>query len=49
MAKEIRDKFYVVCNFYQWAEDFEKLEKLNTSESYYVRGRHSNVDCFYLA
>ena len=25
------------------------LENQNTSESYYVRGRHSNVDCFYLA
>ena len=25
------------------------LEKQNTRESYYVRGRHSNVDCFYLA
>ena len=25
------------------------LEKQNTCESYYVRGRHSNVDCFYLA
>ena len=25
------------------------LEKQNTNESYYVRGRHSNVDCFYLA
>ena len=25
------------------------LEKQNTYESYYVRGRHSNVDCFYLA
>ena len=24
------------------------LEKQNTCESYYVRGRHSNVDCFYL-
>ena len=24
-------------------------EKQNTCESYYVRGRHSNVDCFYLA
>ena len=66
MAKEIRDKSDVVCNFYQSAEDFpdprelssEKrnlmvfddllLEKLNTCESYYVRGRHSNVDCFYL-
>ena len=23
------------------------LEKQNTCESYYVRGRHSNVDCFY--
>ena len=22
------------------------LEKQNTCESYYVRGRHSNVDCF---
>ena len=25
------------------------LEKQNTRESYYIRGRHSNVDCFYLA
>ena len=25
------------------------LEKQNTCEWYYVRGRHSNVDCFYLA
>ena len=25
------------------------LEKQNTCESYYVSGRHSNVDCFYLA
>ena len=25
------------------------LEKQNTCESYYVRGRHINVDCFYLA
>ena len=25
------------------------LEKQNACESYYVRGRHSNVDCFYLA
>ena len=25
------------------------LEKQNTCESYCVRGRHSNVDCFYLA
>ena len=25
------------------------LEKQNTCESYYVRGRHSNFDCFYLA
>ena len=25
------------------------LEKQNTCESYYVRGRHNNVDCFYLA
>ena len=25
------------------------LEKEITCESYYVRGRHSNVDCFYLA
>ena len=22
------------------------LEKQNTSESYYVKGRHNNVDCF---
>ena len=25
------------------------LDKQNTCGSYYVRGRHSNVDCFYLA
>ena len=25
------------------------LEKQNTCESYYVRGRHSDVDCLYLA
>ena len=67
MAKEIRDKSDVECNFYQSAEDVpdhtelssEKknlmvfndllLEKQNTCESYYVRGRHSNVDWFYLA
>ena len=67
MAKEIRDKSDVECNFYQLAEDVpdprelssEKknvivfdvllLEKQNTCETYYVRGRHSNVDCFYLA
>ena len=67
MAKEVRDKSDVECNFYQSAEDVpdprdlssEKknlmvfddllLEKQNTCESYYVRGRHSNVDCFYLA
>ena len=67
MAKEIRDKSDIVCNFYQPAEDVpdhrelspEKnnlivcddllLEKQNISESHYVRGRHSNVDCFYLA
>ena len=66
MAKEIRDKFDVECNFYQSAEDVpnhrerssEKknlmvfddllLVKQNTCESYNVRGRNSNVDCFYL-
>ena len=26
-----------------------QLEKQSTCEKYYVRGRHSNVDCFYLA
>jgi hypothetical protein len=26
-----------------------QLEKQNKCESYYIRGRHSNVDCFYLA
>ena len=25
------------------------LEKQNKCECYYIRGRHSNVDCFYLA
>ena len=67
MAKKIRDKSDVVCNFQQSGEDVpdprelwsEKknqmvfndllLEKQNTCESYYVRGRHSNFGCFYLA
>ena len=67
LAKEIRDKSDIVCNFSQSAEDFPDprelslkkknlmvfddllLEKQNTCELYYVRGRHSNVDCFYLA
>ena len=66
MAKEIRNKSDVVCNFYHSAEDVPDpweliqtkrimlfddllLDKQNTCESYYVRGRHSNVDCFYLA
>ena len=67
MAKEIRDKSDVECNFYQSAEDVPDprelsskkknllvfddllLEKQITCESYYVRGRHSNVDYFYLA
>ena len=66
MAKEIREKSDVECNFYQSAEDVpdpnelssEKkklmifddllLEKQNTCELYYVRGRHSNVDCYYV-
>lgn len=26
-----------------------QLEKQNSPEKYYIRGRHSNVDCFYLA
>jgi hypothetical protein len=26
-----------------------QLEKQHKCESYYIRGRHSNVDCFYLA
>jgi hypothetical protein len=26
-----------------------QLEKHNTCEKYYIRGRHSNVNCFYLA
>src|SRR6218665_1427334 len=26
-----------------------QIEKQNKYESYYIRGRHSNVDCFYLA
>ena len=67
MAKEIRDKSDVECNFYQSDVDVpdprelrsEKknlmvfddllLEKQNTCESYYIRGRQSNVYCFYLA
>ena len=67
MAKKIRDKSDVECNFDQSAEDVPEprelcsekknlmvfdellLEKQNTCESYYIRGRHSNVDCFYLA
>ena len=67
MAKNIRNKSDLDCNFYQSAEyvpdprelsaekknlmifDDLLLEKQNTCESYYVRVRHSNVDCFYLA
>ena len=67
MAKDIRDKSDVMCNFYQSAEDVPEprelssgknnlmvfddlfLEKQITYESYYVRGRHSNVHCFYFA
>ena len=67
MAKNIRNRSDLDCNFYQSAEDVpdprelspEKknlmafndlsLEKQNTCETYYVRGRHSKVDCFYLA
>ena len=67
MAKNIRDKSDIECNFYETAEDVPDprelssgkknlmvfddllLEKQNTCESYYVRGRHINVDCFYLA
>ena len=67
MAKEIRDKSYVVYNFYQSAEDVPEsrelssekknlmvfddmlLEKQNTCELCYVRERHSDVECFYLA
>ena len=26
-----------------------QLEKQNKCETYYIRGRHSNIDCFYLA
>ena len=66
MAKQIRDKSDVVCNFYRSAEivpdpselNSEKknlmvfddllLEKQNTCQPYYVRGRHNDVDCFYL-
>ena len=29
--------------------DYLLLEKQNTCETYYVRGRPSNVNCFYLA
>ena len=65
MAKGISNRYDVVCNFYQSAEDvpdprelssekknlmvFDELllEKQNTCESYYVRGRYSNVNSFY--
>ena len=67
MAKEIRDKSDVVCNFYLLAEDVpdprdlspeknnlmmigdQLLENQIKCESYYVRGRHISVDCFYIA
>ena len=60
MAKEIRDNFDVVCNFYQWVEDVPNPRELSSEkkipmvfddlffESYLVRGRHRNADCFYL-
>ena len=60
MAKDIRIKSDVECKFYESARELSSeknlmvfddllLEKQMTRESYYVRGRHSNVDCFYLA
>ena len=33
----------MICNLKSYSK------KQNTCESYYVRGRHSNVDCFFLA
>jgi hypothetical protein len=29
--------------------DDHQLEKQNKCKTYYIRGRHSNVDCFYIA
>ena len=67
IAKNIRNKSDLDCNFYESADDVPDprelssgkknlmvfndllLEKQNTCESYYIRWRHSNVDCFYLA
>ena len=40
---------YVLRNKNLMVFDDLLLEKQNTWESYYVRGIHSNVDCFYLA
>ena len=47
MAKEIRELSSDNKNLMVF--DNMLLQKQNTCESYYVRGRHSNVDCFYLA
>ena len=67
LAKSIKNKSNVKCNFFETASDepdprdlnsedknlmiFDDLllEKQNKTECYYVRGRHINVDCFYLS
>ena len=67
LAKTIRNKSNVKCNFFEAASDVPDprdlnsedknlmifddllLEKQNKCKCYYIRGRHSNVDCFYLS
>ena len=61
MANGIIDKSDIECKFFYSARDLSSdkknlmmfsdllLEKQSTCESYYIRERHCNVDCFYLA
>src|SRR5688572_20735263 len=60
MAKHSNEKSDISSKFFESSTDVPdprelnrnndlQLEKQNKCEAYYIRGRHSNVDCFYLA
>jgi hypothetical protein len=61
LKSDIRCKFYEPSEDVPDPKDLDKakknlmifdnlqLEKQSTCEKYYIRGRHSSVDCFYLA
>ena len=45
-ASTIKNKSNIKCNFF---DDLLLEKKKNKCECYYICGRHSNVDCFYLS